>query len=58
MLPISTVEGYDRPNGHLKTSTALYALTFCDVYAGSQEAGAEGEFNNKKHEDIKTGVAY
>jgi hypothetical protein len=23
----------------------------CNIYAGSQEAGAEGDFNNNEHED-------
>jgi hypothetical protein len=29
----------------------LVEAIFCNVYAGSQEADADGEFNNKNHED-------
>jgi hypothetical protein len=31
--------------------TAALLGVHCNVYAGSQEAGVEGEFNHKTHED-------
>jgi hypothetical protein len=30
----------------------------CNIYTGSQEAGAEGEFNDNKRQMSKTGEVY